>query len=112
MGQAMRLPAIAIRAEIVGDDTCSALGTKVRAYTPILALCRALVAAGHDQRRPLHAYRGDVLALTVRSIGEAARLEISGEGTGFRPARKPDAASPVRGNEPSSPKPCQRGTAS
>jgi hypothetical protein len=112
MGQAMSLPAITIRAEIVGDDTCSALGVTVRAYAPVLSLCRKLVEAGHDPRLPLHAYRGGVLALRVCSIGEAADLEIGGEGTGFRPARKPDAAPPVRGNEPSGPKPCQRRTVS
>jgi hypothetical protein len=94
MGQAMSLLPIAIRAELAGDNTCSALGTKVRAYTPILALCRKLIEAGHDPRRSLHAYRGNVLALTVRSIGEGAALEISGEGTGFRPAREPDAGPP------------------
>jgi hypothetical protein len=42
----------------------------------VFALCRALVTAGHDPNRPLHAYRGDVLCLRVRSIGEGARLTI------------------------------------
>jgi hypothetical protein len=97
----------AIRAEIIGDDTAVALGgTRVRAYAPVLALCRALVAAGHDPALVLEAYRGETRCLRVRSIGEAADLEIS-EG-GFRPARKPDAGPPMRGNEPGGPKPCQR----
>jgi hypothetical protein len=104
----MSLPAITIRAEIVGDDTCSALGVTVRAYAPVLSLCRNLVEAGHDPHRPLHGYRGNVLALTVRSIGEGAALEISGEGVGFRPARKPDAAPPMRQPDGGGPKPCQR----
>jgi len=33
---------------------------------------------------PLDAYRGATLCLKVRSIGEGARLEISGNGVGFR----------------------------
>ena len=52
-------------------------------YFPVLALCRALVGAGYDPGRPLHVYRGKTLALTVRSIGEGARLRVSGSGTGF-----------------------------
>jgi hypothetical protein len=54
-----------------------------------------LVGAGHDPTTPLHAYRGDVLCLIVRSIGEAAVLELNGDGTGFRRRRKPDAAPPI-----------------
>jgi hypothetical protein len=34
---------------------------------------------------PLEAYRGETLALRVRSIGEAAKLEI--DGMSFRPIR-------------------------
>jgi hypothetical protein len=37
----------AIRADIVGSDTCHALGCTVRASAPVLALCRKLVEAGH-----------------------------------------------------------------
>jgi hypothetical protein len=73
----------AIRAELTGNQ-CSALGVTARAAAPVLALCRKLVAAGHDPALPLEAYRGDVLSLRVRSIGEAAGLEINGDGTGFR----------------------------
>jgi hypothetical protein len=39
-----------------------------------LALCRKLIAAGYDPTLPLHAYRGDTLALKVCSIGEGAHL--------------------------------------
>jgi hypothetical protein len=74
----------AIRAVIVGTDQCEALGHKVRAAAPLLALCRDLIEAGHDPGRPLDVYRGDVLALRVRSISEAARLSIRGDGVGFR----------------------------
>jgi hypothetical protein len=43
---------------------------------------------------PLHVYRGDVLALTVRSIAEAAALQVNARGTGFRPLCEVGAASP------------------
>ena len=61
----------AIRADLTGDDICSALGVTARASSPILAICRELVAAGINPALPLHAYRGGVLCLFVRSIGEA-----------------------------------------
>lgn len=35
-----------IRAAVTGSDTCQALGITVRAYAPVLELCRRLVAAG------------------------------------------------------------------
>jgi hypothetical protein len=70
----------------------------VRAYAPVLVICRVLVAAGCDPATPLEAYRGDMLCLRVRSIGEGANLEINGDGVGFRQRRKPDAASPIGRN--------------
>jgi hypothetical protein len=65
-----------IRAEIIGIYRCAALGIEAHAAAPVLALCRMLVEAGHDPRRPLEAYRGDVLCLRIRSIGVGARLTI------------------------------------
>jgi hypothetical protein len=88
-----------IRAELIGSDICTALGITSRSSTPVLALCRALVEAGHHPATPLEAYRGDVLCLRVRAIGEGAALAINDEGTGFRPYGKPVAASPMRQNE-------------
>jgi hypothetical protein len=58
-----------IRAAIINSDRCAAEGYAVRAATPILAMCRKLLAAGNDPDRPLHAHRGDALALKVRSEG-------------------------------------------
>jgi len=52
-----------------------------------------LVTAGHDPERPLHPYRGNVLALWVRSIGEGAQLAIAGDGVGFRRRKELAAAS-------------------
>jgi hypothetical protein len=82
-----------IRAVIEGAEQCVALGRKVRASAPVLALCRELIAAGHDLGRPLHVYRDGVLALRVRSIGEAARLRVASHGVGFEFDKECTAAS-------------------
>jgi hypothetical protein len=87
----------ALRAERTGT-TCTAAGIAGRGTTPTLALCKGLIAAGLSPDQALEVYRGATLALRIRSIGEAAGLEINGEGNGFRPARKPDAAPPMRPN--------------
>lgn len=92
-----------IFAELIGSNACMAAGITVVDHAPVLALCRALVTVGHDLNRPLHAYRGDVLCLCVRSIGESARLTIEDDRRG-RPrlrrwrnrARGCGAAPPVR----------------
>jgi len=84
----------AIRADLIGSDICAALGLTINSSSPVLAICRALVESGHDEAIALEPYRGDVLCLRVRSIGDAAALEVNARGTGFvvRPA------SPVRAN--------------
>src|SRR5262249_43728765 len=71
-----------IFAELIGSNTCTAAGITVVDRAPVLALCRALVTAGQDPNRPLHAYRGDALCLRVRSIGEGARLTMEDERRG------------------------------
>jgi hypothetical protein len=70
-------------AVITGSDTACAQGTTVTGPSPVLALCRKLIDAGHDPALPLIVYRGDTLALRVRSLGQAARLEVNHRGTGF-----------------------------
>jgi hypothetical protein len=72
-----------ITATLSGDDRAIAEGITATGPSPILALCRKLIDAGSDPARWLYAYRGDTLALTVRSIGKAARLEVNHRGTGF-----------------------------
>jgi hypothetical protein len=84
-----------LTARLVGSDTATALDLTAQSTSPVLHLARKLVAAGHDPALPLHAYRGGTLAVLVRSIGEAARLEINAYGTGFRPHRGADAGSPA-----------------
>jgi hypothetical protein len=65
-----------IKAYITGASTCMAEGITATGNAPVLELCRKLIEAGHDPRRPLHAYRGYTLALKVRSIGEGAKYAV------------------------------------
>jgi len=66
-----------IRADFIGIYQATAAGIRVNGrHAPILALCRALIDAGHDPATPLEAYRGTTLCLRVRSIGEGAKLTV------------------------------------
>jgi hypothetical protein len=81
---------VTISAELIGTNHATALGVVARSPSPVLALCRTLVEAGHDPATPLHAYRGNTLALKVRSIGEGAKLTVEDNHLGkpvFRPQR-------------------------
>jgi hypothetical protein len=94
-----------IVAELVGSDHCHAGGLAVRAYAPALEMCRRLLAAGFHSDRPLHAYRGGTLALTVTSIGWGARHTVEDtHGTPrlrrYRAGRSTGAAPPVDYSEP------------
>ena len=68
----------AITAQLSSDSYATALGIIVQSPSPVLALCRKL-ALTHPSSIPLNAYRGDTLCLRVRSIGEAAKLDINGQ---------------------------------
>ncbi len=50
----------------------------VKSPSPVLALCRKLIEVGYASSMPLQVYRGDILCLSIRSIGEAALLEVHG----------------------------------
>ena len=52
-GERFSAPQAAIRAELIADDSCCALGMTVHGPAPVLALCRLLVEAGHDPATPL-----------------------------------------------------------
>jgi hypothetical protein len=68
-----------IRAEIVGRNyVCEGFRA-----SGLPELCRKLIEAGYDPAIRLEAFRGEMLCLTARSIGEAAELEIAGSGVGF-----------------------------
>jgi hypothetical protein len=86
-----------IRAALFGSDQCRAEGCTVRAASPILETCRRLTQAGYDPDRPLHCYRGDILALRVRSIGEGAALTVktAGNGSPIYAVLKGAAGSPI-----------------
>jgi hypothetical protein len=71
-----------IRAALVDSKRCEAEGIVACGYAPVLDLCHALIRAGHDPKRPLHAYRGVGLALAVRSIGEGAQLTVEDDSRG------------------------------
>jgi hypothetical protein len=86
---------VVIRAELTGDDTCSALGVTIKSSSPVLALCGKLVDAGHSPATPLDAWRGNVLCLRIRFIGEAARLEVGSGGTGFIGRRETRRGAPI-----------------
>jgi hypothetical protein len=94
-----------ILAMLFGSDRCAAEGINVRGYAPVLSLCRALIQAGYDPERALHAHRGGVLALAVRSIGEGAGLTVEDDRHGtprlrrWRGRRGYGAGSPVRPTE-------------
>jgi hypothetical protein len=92
----------ALRAIIIGSNQAEANGVTARGHAPVLALCRALIEAGHDPNTSIEAYRGATLCLKVRSIGEGARLtvkETTRDGkprfVTFHPG--PDGAGSVRG---------------
>ena len=74
---------VAIRAELFSADCCKALGIEARGAAPVLALCRKLVEAGINRALALEAYRGDILCLRIRSIGEGAGLRVATHGAGF-----------------------------
>jgi hypothetical protein len=84
--------AVSIRAELIGSDCCSALGITACCSAPVLALCRKLVEAGNNSETPLEVWRRNTLVLTIRSIGEGAKIEASPRGVGF--VHRPD----VRGS--------------
>jgi hypothetical protein len=65
-----------LRAELIGD-TCTTTGLTARGSAPVLALCRQLIAAGFDSAISLEAWRGEILCLRVRSIGEGATLTVA-----------------------------------
>jgi hypothetical protein len=99
------MTATPIRAAIIEDDLCEAEGYSVRAYAPVLAMCRKLIEAGFDPAQSLHAYRGDgrTPCLRVSSIGYGARFTVKDGPTGtprfarwYDSAKGLAAASPTR----------------
>lgn len=84
-----------LHAELIGSDRCTVDGFSALGAAPVLMLCRKLVEAGLDPGTPLEAWHQGTLALRVRSIREAAHLEINSKGTGFGSRSSVRTASPV-----------------
>lgn len=56
--------------------------------TPVLTYCRQLMDDGVEPDTEVHVYRGDILAIKVRKLGEAAKLTVQDNKYGtpvFRP---------------------------
>jgi hypothetical protein len=88
-----------IRAELAWSDTATALGIVAHNSSPLIALCRKLVEAGHDPATPLEAWRASTFCVRVRSIGETAELAVNSKGTSFiKAARTVRTGPPVRAN--------------
>src|SRR5262249_34931969 len=87
-----------LTAELFDSNLASACGITVRSFSPVLALCRELIAAGVSHDAALTVYRNGIVALRVRSIGEGAQLEINSKGTRFVRTSAVRTASPMRKN--------------
>jgi hypothetical protein len=74
-----------LRANLGGVDQASCEDVSVSSRTPVLALCRALIGAGHDSDASLDAYRGETLCLRVRSLAEGAALTVREDTKDGRP---------------------------
>jgi hypothetical protein len=55
------------RAELVGEDTCSAGGISARSSTPVLTLCRELLAQGMSSDQAVEVY--------IAAVGTALPIE-------------------------------------
>jgi hypothetical protein len=67
----------ALRAELVSSTFCNVGEIIGRSNTPVLSLCRELLAHGVSPDRALEVYRNGLVALRVRSIAEGAALTVA-----------------------------------
>jgi len=105
-----------ISGELHCDRTAVAAGITAHGYAPALALCRKLLAAGHNPRTRLELYRENgTLALRIRTIGEGAQLTVEDNSSTGRPRFTPVreerrcTASPMLRNGPGLGGGCPRG---
>jgi hypothetical protein len=89
-----------LRGQLIRSNRATALNITVTGYSPMLELSRRLIGAGVDPATPFYAYRGDILCIAVRSIGEAARLRVATHGVGFEPLPECTRGPPVRPKRP------------
>jgi len=70
--------------------------------TPILSYCRQLIKQGVHPRTKLNVYRGDILALSVKTINMGAKLTVEEDrnvGPRFAKYRPHPLRSPPQGEE-------------
>ena len=104
-----------IQAQLVGAR-CSALGITGTGAAPCLALCHALIKHGIPPDTPLEVYRGSVLALRVRTIGEGAQLRVTDNKSGIPVFKRAElgaaTAAPIASSGDSFPlQPCSQNNA-
>jgi hypothetical protein len=87
---------IPVVCQLVGSGRCEVDGLVVKHPAPVLAMCRALIDAGYDPRRPLEAYRGQTLCLRVSSIGYGAQYTVEESRSGGAPVLRRYKAFPGR----------------
>jgi Fe2+ transport system protein FeoA len=69
----------------LNDIRAITTGKEPKNHSPRFDYCRKLLQQGVDPNEPLEVYRGDTLSMTIRSIGEGAKLAIrENEKTGPR----------------------------
>jgi hypothetical protein len=90
-----------IRAEIIGENKCRAEGYTVQAPAPVFALCRKLIAVEFNPSMRLEAWRGNTLALTIRTLAEGAALSVDESRSSFcrwKPFSRAAVSPPMRRN--------------
>jgi hypothetical protein len=70
-------PAAPIVGELTGDDVASACGITVYSSSPVLGLCRSLIAASLSPDQSMVVFRRGVVALRVRSLQAGAALTVA-----------------------------------
>jgi hypothetical protein len=104
---------MSLRIELSSDTIAwlsSASSVAVAIGSPVLTLARKLVGMGIDPDTTLECYRGPVHCLTIRSIGEAAKLSVASHGVGFTRVPEGRSAPPVSQNAQEAAWPMQKQT--
>jgi hypothetical protein len=65
----LRMTCSPIRARMISDTTCAAMGITISAGDPVRALCRRLVNDGFDSSRAMKVWRGQRPIRLIHAIG-------------------------------------------
>ena len=71
-----------IMAQLRGSRTASAEGITVESYTPAFELCRKLIEAGMDPKKPIVFFRNGEIALKVKSLEWGAEHTVEDDRRG------------------------------